>query len=397
LARTTHSTAPIVDRAFLVAADLHGALLPAEESIAELGELARTAGADVVGSVTQKLDQPVAATYIGKGKVEEVVEGRKAANANVVIFDDELSPSQQRNLEKALGVKVIDRTALILDIFATRAQTREGRLQVALAQMQYLLPRLAGQWSHLERMEGAIGTRGPGETQIETDRRLIRSRISKIKRDLEEVRTQRALYRRRRERAGMPVVALVGYTNAGKSTLMRALSGADVLAEDKLFATLDPVTRRLRLPSGEVVLLTDTVGFIQKLPTDLVAAFRATLEELAEADLLLHVIDISHASAYEHTQSVDKTLEDLGVGDRPTLLALNKVDLLRDENGTQVADYDEARALIQGAGAPPPNVALVSAEKRWGLETLLRRIEDGLEGDIGGGSASAAELMSRGV
>lgn len=395
--RTTHSTAAVVDRAFLVAADLHGALLPAEESLAELRELARTAGADVVGSATQKLDHPVAATYIGKGKVEEVVEGRKAANANVVIFDDELSPSQQRNLERALGVKVIDRTALILDIFATRAQTREGRLQVALAQMQYLLPRLAGQWSHLERMEGAIGTRGPGETQIETDRRLIRSRISKIKRDLEEVRTQRALYRRRRERAGMPVVALVGYTNAGKSTLMKALSGADVLAEDKLFATLDPVTRRLRLPSGEVVLLTDTVGFIQKLPTDLVAAFRATLEELAEADLLLHVIDISHSSAWEHTRSVEQTLADLGVEDRPTLLALNKVDLLRDEHGKPVADFDEARAVIQGAGAPPPNVALVSAAKRWGLETLLRRIEGGLEGEIEPNRAVSAEIMSRGV
>ena len=324
----------------------------------------------------------MAATYIGSGKVEDVVEARKELDANVVIFDDELSPSQQRNLEKSLGVKVIDRTALILDIFATRAQTREGGLQVALAQMQYLLPRLAGQWSHLERMEGAIGTRGPGETQIETDRRLIRGRISKIKRDLESVRTQRELYRRRRARNGVPVVALVGYTNAGKSTLMRALSGADVLAENKLFATLDPVTRRLRLPSGEVVLLTDTVGFIQKLPTDLVAAFRATLEELAEADLLLHVIDISHQNAFEQTQSVDATLAELGVGERPTLLALNKVDLLRDDDGKLVADFDEARSLVQGAGAPPPNVALVSAERRWGLEALLRRIEDGLDGGL---------------
>ena len=362
--------------------DTRGTLLPAQESLQELAELARTAGAVVVGQTTQKLDHPVAATYIGSGKVEDVVEARKELDANVVIFDDELSPSQQRNLEKSLGVKVIDRTALILDIFATRAQTREGGLQVALAQMQYLLPRLAGQWSHLERMEGAIGTRGPGETQIETDRRLIRGRISKIKRDLESVRTQRELYRRRRARNGVPVVALVGYTNAGKSTLMRALSGADVLAENKLFATLDPVTRRLRLPSGEVVLLTDTVGFIQKLPTDLVAAFRATLEELAEADLLLHVIDISHQNAFEQTQSVDATLAELGVGERPTLLALNKVDLLRDDDGKLVADFDEARALVQGAGAPPPNVALVSAERRWGLEALLRRIEDGLDGGL---------------
>lgn len=393
--RTTYSTAAVVDRAYLVAADIHGALLPANESIAELAELARTAGAQVVGMATQKLDQPVAATYVGKGKVEDIGQAMSELRANVVIFDDELSPSQQRNLEKAFGTKVIDRTALILDIFATRAQTREGRLQVALAQMQYLLPRLAGQWSHLERMEGAIGTRGPGETQIETDRRLIRGRISRIKRDLEDVRTQRALYRRNRVRNGVPVVALVGYTNAGKSTLMRALSGADVLAENRLFATLDPVTRRLRLPDGEVVLLTDTVGFIQKLPTDLVAAFRATLEELTEADLLLHVIDISHANAFEQTQSVEQTLADLGVGDRPTLLALNKVDLLRGEGGQRLHDFDEARALIHGAGAPPRNVALISAEKRWGLQMLLQRISDGLEGDLGNDSSEAEQLLLR--
>lgn len=288
---------------------------------------------------------------------------------------------------------MIDRTALILDIFATRAQTREGALQVALAQTQYLLPRLAGQWSHLERMEGAIGTRGPGETQIETDRRLIRGRISRLKRDLESVRTQRQLYRRRRAQNGVPVVALVGYTNAGKSTLMQVLSGAAVLAEDKLFATLDPVTRRLRLPGGEVVLLTDTVGFIQKLPTGLVAAFRATLEELAEADLLLHVIDISHAHAFEQNQAVEATLAELGVSAKPTLLALNKVDLLRNEDGGLVRDFDEARALIQGAGAPPPNVALVSATRRWGLDLLLARIQDGLDGGLEAGDAGLANLF----
>ena len=394
--RATHSTAPITDRAYLVAADVHGSLLPAAESVAELAELARTAGAEVVGTAIQKLDQPNPATYIGKGKVEQVASECRDLDANVVIFDDELSPSQQRNLEKALGTKVIDRTALILDIFATRAHTREGRLQVALAQMQYLLPRLAGQWSHLERMEGAIGTRGPGETQIETDRRLIRSRVSKIRRDLEDVRTQRGLYRRNRERNGVPVVALVGYTNAGKSTLMRALSGADVLAEDRLFATLDPVTRRLRLPTGEIVLLTDTVGFIQKLPTDLVAAFRATLEELSEADLLLHVIDIAHQSAFEQTQSVEQTLKDLGVGAQPTLLVLNKVDILRDQEGNGVRDFDEARAVIQGAGAPPRNVVLVSAEKRWGLGLLLSRISDALDGDLGEGIEDVAEVFARG-
>jgi len=392
-----HSTAKIADRAFLVAADLPKALIPAAESLKELAELAKTAGADVVGSTTQRMEHPAVATYIGSGKVDEVREQGNRFEANVVIFDDELSPSQQRNLEKSLGVKVIDRTALILDIFATRAATREGRLQVELAQMQYLLPRLAGQWSHLERMEGAIGTRGPGETQIETDRRLINHRISKIRRDLQEVSTQRELYRRRRARNNIPVVALVGYTNAGKSTLMRALSGADVLAEDKLFATLDPVTRRLGLPSGETVLLTDTVGFIQKLPTQLVAAFRATLEELEEADLLLHVIDISHANAFEHTQTVDKTLADLGVGGKPTLLALNKVDLLRDEDGEQVADFDEARGLVHGAGAPPPNVALISAEKRWGLDALKRRIEDALDGGLEEMPEDMAEIISRGV
>jgi GTP-binding protein HflX len=392
-----HSTAKVAERAFLVAADLPKALLPAEESLAELAELAKTAGAEVVGSSTQRMEHPAVATYIGSGKVDEVVEERKRLDANVVIFDDELSPSQQRNLEKSLGVKVIDRTALILDIFATRAQTREGRLQVELAQMQYLLPRLAGQWSHLERMEGAIGLRGPGETQIETDRRLINARIAKIRRDLKEVSTQRELYRRRRARNNMPVVALVGYTNAGKSTLMTALSGADVLAEDKLFATLDPVTRRLGLPSGEVVLLTDTVGFIQKLPTQLVAAFRATLEELEEADLLLHVIDISHPNAYEHTQTVDTTLDELGVGSKARLLALNKVDLLAGEDGAVVGDYDEAQALIVGAGAPPRNVVIISAGERWGLGTLKRRIEEALDGGLDADDTDFAEIVNRAV
>lgn len=392
-----HSTAAIADRAFLVAASLPNALLPATESLNELGELAKTAGAVVVGSSVQKLEHPNVATYVGSGKVDEIIEERKRLDANVVIFDDELSPSQQRNLEKALGVKVIDRTALILDIFATRAQTREGRLQVELAQMQYLLPRLAGQWAHLERMEGAIGTRGPGETQIETDRRLINSRIAKLRRDLREVSQQRELYRRRRARNNVPVVALVGYTNAGKSTLMRALSGADVLAEDKLFATLDPVTRRLGLPSGEVVLLTDTVGFIQKLPTQLVAAFRATLEELSEADLLLHVVDISHPNAFEQTQTVESTLRELGVDGKPVLLALNKVDRLRDEDGNVAEDFDHAKAIILGAGAPPPNVALISAAQRWGLDALRRRIEAALDGDLGEDTGELAALVGRAV
>jgi GTP-binding protein HflX len=394
--QTLASTAPTPDLAILVAAETRGTLLPAHESLDELADLARTAGAHVVGRVTQRLDAPVAATYIGKGKLEEVVGAVRDHGANVVIFDDELSPSQQRNLEQALGTKVIDRTALILDIFATRARTREGRLQVELAQLQYLLPRLAGQWSHLERMEGAIGTRGPGETQIETDRRLIRGRISRLKRELEAVRTQRALYRRNRQRQGIPVVALVGYTNAGKSTLMNALSRADVLAEDRLFATLDPVTRRLRLPTGEFVLLTDTVGFIQKLPTDLVAAFRATLEELEEADLLLHVIDMAHPNAYEHTKTVEATLHDLGVSQKPRLLVLNQVDRLRDEDGTPVGSYDEALAAASAAGPSPANVVLVSALKRWGLDRLLGRVARALDGDLGSEEVVApAALLAR--
>jgi GTP-binding protein HflX len=296
-----------------------------------------------------------------------------------VLFDDELSPSQQRNLEEALKVKVIDRTALILDIFAQRAQTREARLQVELAQTEYLLPRLAGQWSHLERLEGAIGTRGPGETQLETDRRLVRTRIARLKRDIEDVRRQRQLHRRGRQRGGLPVVSLVGYTNAGKSSLMRALSGADVLAEDKLFATLDPVTRRIALPdrnggSPLSILITDTVGFIQKLPTQLVAAFRATLEELQEADLLLHVVDITHPEAAEQSVTVEETLAELDVAEKPRLTVLNKIDRLRRPDGTPVEGLAEVAdlqdwALRQGEGA-----VLVSALRGWGLDDLRQAL-----------------------
>jgi GTP-binding protein HflX len=376
-----HSTEPTPDRAYLVAAETPGQLLRARDSLTELAELARTAGAVVVGAATQRLDHPNPATYIGKGKLQQVIEESRALGANVVIFDDELSPSQQRNLERAIGLKVIDRTALILDIFATRARTKEGRLQVELAQMEYLLPRLAGQWSHLERLEGAIGTRGPGETQLETDRRLVRNRIAKIKRDLEEVRRQRALYRRLRQRRGVPVVALVGYTNAGKSTLMSALSGANAHAEDKLFATLDPLTRRLRLPSGEVVLLTDTVGFIQKLPAQLVAAFRATLEELEDADLLLHVVDISHPHAVQHVQTVIATLEGLGLAEKPALLVLNKVDRLLMPDGTATSRWEDVGDALHHRGVAVERAVPVSALHGWNLPTLLRRVEAGLDGD----------------
>jgi len=382
--RKLHPTAEPQERAFLVAAQLKhwgsdghgtngiGGRWNAESSLEELALLADTAGARVVGQTLQRLESRNPATYVGKGKVSEIASQRSEVDYSTVIFDDELTPSQQRNLEGELDVKVLDRTALILDIFAQHARTREGRLQVELAQHEYILPRLRGQWSHLERLEGRIGTRGPGETQLETDRRLIRDKISRLKREIERVRSQRALHRRQRAKQGIPVVSLVGYTNAGKSTLMRALSGADVLVQDQLFATLDPVTRRIRLPLGGFALLTDTVGFIQKLPTQLVAAFRATLEELEEAMLLLHVVDITHPDAEEQARTVEETLGELGLKDRPRVTALNKVDLVVD--GSQ-----ESGARTQGNGWMAPVWArdgvLVSAARGSGLEELRARIE----------------------
>jgi GTP-binding protein HflX len=353
-----------------------------ESSVEELALLADTAGATVVGSTIQRLESWNPATYIGKGKVQEVASLLPELDYTTVIFDDELTPSQQRNLEDALKVKVLDRTALILDIFAQHAHTREGRLQVELAQHEYILPRLRGQWSHLERLEGRIGTRGPGETQLETDRRLIRDKIASLKRQIEQVRKQRALHRRQRARQGVPVASLVGYTNAGKSTLMRALSGADVLVQDRLFATLDPVTRRVRLPSGGHVLLTDTVGFIQKLPTQVVAAFRATLEELEEATLLLHVIDITHPDAEDQARTVDETLAGLGLADRPRLTVLNKADLLGQEDGRRKLEDGSFGAPLWAAGG-----FFVSAEKGWGLDELRAEIERAL--------AAAAEEQRR--
>jgi GTP-binding protein HflX len=366
--RPLHATEAEPERAFLVAADLKkrpsvdARRWRTEASLEELALLARTAGANVVGETIQHLDYRNPATYIGKGKLAEIVAEQPELDYTTVIFDDELSPSQQRNLEKALDVKVLDRTALILDIFAQHARTREGRLQVELAQHEYILPRLRGQWSHLERLGAGIGTRGPGETQLETDRRLIRERIARLKKQIEEVRRQRALHRRQRARQGIPVVSLVGYTNAGKSTLMRALSGADVLVQDQLFATLDPTTRRIHLPSGGPALLTDTVGFIQKLPTQLVAAFRATLEELEEAALLLHVVDITHPDARQQAETVNGTLDELGLGARPTLLVFNKIDQMGNEGFPSWAD----------------NGIAVSAAKKVGLEVLLGAIEGAL-------------------
>ena len=402
IARTLHSTVRERERAFLVAVETqrHGAGggWDSESSLEELGELVRTAGGAVVGQAVQKLGSPNPAHYVGTGKLKEIVAQRESAGYTLVVFDDELSPSQQRNLEKALDVKVLDRTALILDIFAMRARTREGRLQVELAQDEYLLPRLAGQWSHLERLgrasgQGSIGVRGPGETQLETDRRLVRNRISKLKRQIEDVRRQRSLYRSRRAKAGVPIVALVGYTNAGKSTLMRALTHADVLVEDQLFATLDPITRRVHLPSGRTVLLSDTVGFIQKLPTQLVAAFQATLEELKEADLLLHVLDITHPDAAQQSETVDATLAELGLSERPRVVALNKVDLLardgqRIESIAELAEYDVSLAAQQ------PDAVLLSAARGWGLEDLLARIDDVLRRREGDRVARAAASRS---
>ena len=337
--------------------------------------LADTAGAIVVGKTSQRMPKPNAAYYIGRGKLAHVVEERYSLNYNTVIFNDELSPSQQRNLENELKVKVLDRTALILDIFAQHAHTREGRLQVELAQHEYILSRLRGQWSHLERLEGRIGTRGPGETQLETDRRLIRKKIGHLKADIEKIRQQRTLHRRHRSKWNIPIVSLVGYTNAGKSTLMRALSGADVHIEGKLFATLDPLTRRVPLPSGGTFLLTDTVGFIQKLPSQLIAAFSATLEELNEASLLIHVVDITHPNAGSQSQVVEKTLSELSLANRPSLTALNKVDLLQDKNGKLIAGIEELGDIQESLLKEHPDSIMISAARDWGVKSLLSKIE----------------------
>jgi GTP-binding protein HflX len=368
-----HSTAPTPERAFLVAVQLRNqsAGLDADASLDELALLAYTACAEVVGRSVQRLESPHPAHYVGKGKLEEIIEARDDTGYTMVIFDDELSPSQQRNLEDALKVKVLDRTALIIDIFARRARTKEARLQVELAQLEYLLPRLAGQWSHLERLEGRIGTRGPGETQLETDRRLVRTRLSRLKREIDEVRQQRELHRRRRRRQGMHVVALVGYTNAGKSTLLKSLCGDNLFTEDLLFATLDPVTRRVRMPSGHDVLWTDTVGFIQKLPTQLVASFRATLEELGDADVLVHLVDITHENAEEQYQTVERTLEELGLAGKPRVVAFNKVDALVSGNGATGELGKNEHALK----AEHPEAVLISAAREWNLDSLLRTVE----------------------
>ena len=367
---------PEPEKAILVAVEMNRRehLWSLEDTLSELEYLANTAGAQVVGSVTQRANR-LGSTYVGSGKVDEIRELMTEFEADVVIFDDELTPAQQRNLERALECKVIDRTALILDVFGQHASTHEGKLQVELAQHEYLLPRLAGQWSHLERLGGGIGTRGPGETQIETDRRLVRNRLKKIKSDLDDVSKRRNIHMDRRKKSSIPMATLVGYTNAGKSTLFNALSDAKVTAADQLFSTLDPVTRRIRLPSGAPLLLSDTVGFIQKLSPSVVAAFRATLEELSESDILLHVIDVTHPKAQEQTLVVQKTLKDLGLEDRPRLLVMNKMDLMVAQESGRA---DDIAAIIPN-GQPTQEVAsgiLVSAAQGWNLDDLLHEIEE---------------------
>ena len=327
----------------------------------------------MVGRLTQQLPRPSKTHYIGKGKLEELIALKSNTSYDVAIFDDELTPLQQRNLEEALKVKVIDRAALILDVFSRRARTHEGQLQVELAQHEYLLPRLAGQWSHLERLGGGIGTRGPGEAQIETDRRLIRRKIHNLKTRIGEVRKHRELYRHQRRKSGVPIVALVGYTNAGKSTLLNALTRADVFVEDKLFATLDPTTRRVVLPDKSKALVTDTVGFIRKLPPTIVSAFRATLEELTEASVLVHVVDLTAHNAPEQCQTVEDILADLNLVDKPRITAFNKIDLLLSREKA----WDEESAigyLSLRDETADENAVLISAVKKWGLAKLLEAI-----------------------
>ncbi len=355
---------------------------PVEESLLELARLADTAGLEVVGQAVQSLARPHAGTFIGKGKAEEIAEQLRMLDASVVIFDDELSPRHQRELESLFGaqIKVLDRTGLILDIFALHADTREGALQVELAQYEYRLPRLTQTWTQqvLTRQAGGraggatggVGLRGPGETRLEIDQRVIRRRISQIKEELDEVCAQRAQHRARRRRSGLPTVALVGYTNAGKSTLLNVLSDSDIYVADQLFATLDPTTRRVELPGGMVVLVSDTVGFIQKLPTQLIAAFRATLESLSEADLMLHVIDVSHPRAQAQAEAVYQTLQQIEAVDVPIINVLNKVDRLPDPEAARESLVDLADSVA------------LSARTGYGLPALLECVEAALEAEM---------------
>lgn len=373
-------TARPVERAFLVGVEIRSEeqLLSLEDSLSELALLADTAGLDVVGQLSQRKAAPNPKTFVGSGKVEEIKALAGEVNADVIVFDNELSPRHLREFEKIFDnqARIIDRTALILDIFALHAGTREGALQVELAQYEYLLPRLTRAWTHLARQAGGgggrsgsvggVGLRGPGETQLEVDRREIRRRIGQLKKEIEKVRVHRQQYRSRRKRSRIPVVALVGYTNAGKSTLLNKLADAEVYVADQLFATLDPTTRRIELPGGQLALVTDTVGFIQKLPTELIAAFRATLEEIAEADLLLHLIDVTHQSASEHSEAVLQTLHDINADHIPILTVLNKIDLLPDPKSALDMSTELASSVA------------ISALKGYGISELLAAVNQQL-------------------
>lgn len=359
----TVKTEKEADRAVLVAIERKGSPEQFDADLNELQELVRTAGGEVAAVVTQKREAPSASTYLGTGKVQEVKDAAAAFHADVIIVDDELTPVQQRNLTEQLEKRVLDRTQLILDIFAQRARTREGKLQVELAQLNYLLPRLSSLYTKFERQAGGIGLRGPGETKLEADRRRVRTRISDLSKQLEDVRRHRRVQRANREREGFPTAALVGYTSAGKSTLLNALTDAGVYADPKLFATLDPTTRRVALPGGKPILVSDTVGFIRRLPHGLVAAFRATLEETVEADVLLHVVDASSPEMEEQMEAVIDVLTDLHIQDKPILTVLNKIDLVKDTY--------RLREMV----ANHPDTVYISALTGDGLKQLLLTIE----------------------
>ena len=365
------------ERALLIGLEKEGvSKWDLHDSLDELRELANSAGAEVVDTVTQKLQKPTAPYYIGRGKAESIKESCREQHVTSVIFDDELSPAQGRNLENLFSRKVVDRTQLILDIFAQRARSREGRLQIELAQLQYLLPRLTRMWHHLSRQTGGIGTRGPGETQLEVDRRRVQGRIARLERELESVRKTRAIQRQGRKRHQWPVAAVVGYTNAGKSTLLNLLTGADVVAEDKLFATLDPTTRSFVLPNKQRVLLTDTVGFLRKLPHTLIESFKATLEEVSEADLLIHIADLSHPRVDEQMEAVDRVIKELDAYGKQTLLVFNKIDILpnRELVDSYLKRFSGSVAISArtGEGANELVQALEGALSSWRLRSRFR-------------------------